>query len=63
MEKEKAAHNIETHSDTDLSVIIVLTIFLLAFSGSSGSNITEIEKELSELKGRTDVIEKLITNG
>lgn len=63
MEKEKAAHDIETHSDTDLSVIIVLTIFLLAFGGSGGSNITEIEKELSELKGRTDVIEKLITNG
>lgn len=63
MEKEKVCSNIETHSDTDLSLIIILTIFLLAFGGAGSSNISEIEKELSELKGKTDVIEKLATNG
>lgn len=62
MEKEKVCSNIENHSDTDLPFTIVLTLLLLAFGGLGSSNISEIEKELSELKGKTDVIEKLVTN-
>lgn len=62
MEKEKVCSNIENHSDTDLPFTIVLTLLLVAFSGLGSSNISEIEKELSELKGKTDVIEKLVTN-
>lgn len=62
MEKEKVCPNIETHSDTDLPFTIVLTLLLVAFGGLGSSNISEIEKELSELKGKTDVIEKLVTN-
>lgn len=63
MEKEKVCSNIENHSDTDLPFTIVLTLLLVAFGGLGSSNISEIEKELSELKGKTDVIEKLATNG
>lgn len=63
MEKEKVCSNIENHSDTDLPFTIVLTLLLLAFGGVRSSNISEIEKELFELKGKTDVIEKLSTNG
>jgi hypothetical protein len=62
MEKEKVCSNIENHSDTDLPFTIVLTLLLVAFGGLGSSNISEIEKELSELKGKTDVIEKLVTN-
>lgn len=63
MEKGKIYSNAENHSDTDLPFTIVLTLLLLAFGGVGSSNISEIEKELSELKGKTDVIEKLATNG
>ena len=62
MEKEKVCSNIENHSDTDLPFTIVLTLLLVAFGGLGSSNISEIEKELSELKGKTDVIVKLVTN-
>ena len=62
MEKEKVCSNIENHSDIDLPFTIVLTLLLVAFGGLGSSNISEIEKELSELKGKTDVIEKLVTN-
>lgn len=63
MEKEKIYSNAENHSDTDLPFTIVSTLLMLAFGGVGSSNISEMEKELSELKGKTDVIEKLVTNG
>lgn len=63
MEKEKIYSNAENYSGTDLPFTIVLTLLLLAFGGVGSSNISEIEKELFELKGKTDVIEKLATNG
>lgn len=62
MEKEKIYSNAENHSDTDLPFAIVLTLLMLAFGVAGGSNTSDMEKELSELKGKTDVLEKLVTN-